>query len=51
LIALGLTNKEIAAQLVISENTLRTHIRNLYRKLGVSNRTQAMKAGQDNGLI
>ena len=51
LIALGLTNKKIAQQLVISENTLRTHVRNLYRKLGVNNRTQAMKAGQDLGLI
>jgi len=51
LIALGLTNKKIAKQLVISENTLRTHVRNLYRKLGVHNRTQAMKAGQDLGLL
>ena len=51
LIALGLTNKKIVNQLVISENTLRTHIRNLYRKLGVKNRTQAMKAGQDLGII
>lgn len=51
LIAMGLTNKKIADQLVISENTLRTHVRNLYRKLGVNNRTQAMKAGQELGLL
>jgi ATP/maltotriose-dependent transcriptional regulator MalT len=51
LIAMGLTNKKIADQLVISENTLRTHVRNLYRKLDVNNRTQAMKAGQELGLL
>ena len=51
LIALGLPNKKITKQLVISENTLRTHVRNLYRKLGVHNRTQAMKVGQDLGIL
>ena len=35
-------NKEIAEQLFISLNTLKVHIRNLYGKMGVENRTQAL---------
>lgn len=42
LIAEGLSNKEIASQLHISLNTLKVHIRNLYGKMGVENRTQAL---------
>ncbi|MCG8313834.1 MAG: LuxR C-terminal-related transcriptional regulator, partial [Pseudomonadales bacterium] len=38
----GLSNKEIAAHLHISLNTLKVHIRNLYGKIGVENRTQAL---------
>jgi len=38
----GLTNKDIAEQLHISINTLKVHIRNLYGKIGVENRTQAL---------
>jgi len=38
----GLSNKEIAEQLFISLNTLKVHIRNLYGKMGVENRTQAL---------
>ena len=42
LIAQGLSNKEIADTLHISPNTLKVHIRNLYGKMGVENRTQAL---------
>lgn len=41
LAAAGLSNKEIAAQLVVSENTVKFHLQNIYTKLGVSNRTEA----------
>lgn len=40
-VAEGLTNREIADQLVISENTVRTHLRNILDKLHVQNRLQA----------
>ena len=42
LISKGLTNKEIADALFISPNTLKVHIRNLYGKMGVENRTQIL---------
>ena len=37
----GLRNKQIAYELRISENTVKVHIRNIMRKLGASNRTDA----------
>lgn len=40
-IAKGYTNPEIAAALSISENTVRFHLKNIYEKLGVANRTEA----------
>jgi len=44
----GYTNKEIAERLYLSENTVKTHLRRLFHKLGVSNRTQAaMVATED----
>lgn len=42
LVQQGLNNKEIAEKLFISVNTLKVHIRNLYGKMGVENRTQAL---------
>lgn len=42
LVQQGLSNKDIAEQLFISPNTLKVHIRNLYGKMGVENRTQAL---------
>ena len=50
-IASGLSNKEIEAALVISKNTVRTHIKNLYSKLGVESRTQAIVRAQELNLL
>ena len=51
LIASGLSNKEIEAHLFISKNTVRTHIKNLYSKLGVESRTQAIKQAREWNLL
>jgi LuxR family maltose regulon positive regulatory protein len=42
LMALGNTNKQIAAQLIISPGTVKAHTANIYRKLDVANRTEAV---------
>lgn len=41
LIRMGKTNAEIAGHLELSINTVKTHAKNLFRKLGVRNRTEA----------
>lgn len=41
LLRLGKTNKEVAEELGVSVNTVKTHMKNLFTKLKVSNRTQA----------
>jgi ATP/maltotriose-dependent transcriptional regulator MalT len=43
LLAMGLSNQEMAEKLVIAEGTLKRHVANLYQKLGVHNRTQAIR--------
>lgn len=43
LLANGLTDKEIAAVLTISFGTVKVHNKNLYKKLGVRNRSEAIK--------
>jgi LuxR family maltose regulon positive regulatory protein len=50
LLAQGLTNKEIAQRLVISPGTVRQHAYNLYQKLQVSNRQQAVTKASDWGI-
>jgi DNA-binding NarL/FixJ family response regulator len=50
LIALGLNNDAIAETLVVSRNTVKTHVRHIFEKLGVSDRTQAAIWAVRNGL-
>ena len=38
----GLSNRHIAAQLVVGEETVKTHLRSIYRKLGVHDRSHAV---------
>ncbi|HYF91674.1 MAG TPA: response regulator transcription factor [Symbiobacteriaceae bacterium] len=49
--ARGAANKEIAAALYISENTVKTHISNLFQKLDVRDRTEAVTRALSRGLI
>jgi DNA-binding NarL/FixJ family response regulator len=51
LVAEGLTNRQIAGRLVISEGTAIRHVSNIFGKLGVSNRSAATRAALDHGLI
>ncbi len=51
LIAAGLRNQEIADQLVISVATVKRHISNIYGKLGVSHRTQAIARAKELNLL
>jgi LuxR family maltose regulon positive regulatory protein len=51
LIATGLKNKEIAEQMVISLNTVLYHTKNIYNKLGVNKRTQAVLKAQELNLL
>lgn len=50
-LAEGLSNKEIARALSVSENTVKTHLANLYAKLGVSRRTEALKVARLFGFV
>jgi two-component system, NarL family, response regulator LiaR len=51
LIASGLSNREIAEKLFVSENTVKTHSSRLFDKLGARRRTQAVQLGKSAGLI
>jgi DNA-binding NarL/FixJ family response regulator len=50
-VAAGLSNREAAQELSISENTVKYHMKNILQKLGVSNRTEAATVGLQRGLI
>lgn len=51
LVAKGMTNKHIASELNISDNTVGTHLVNIFRKLGVESRTEATLYALREGLI
>ena len=51
LLARGLRNKEIAARLQVSERTVNFHLANIYQKLNVSGRTEALSKALEQGLI
>jgi DNA-binding NarL/FixJ family response regulator len=51
LVAEGLANKQIALSLGISEHTVKFHLSSLYTKLGVTSRTEAIRAGARRGWV
>ena len=51
LIAQGLSNREIAEKLFVSESTVKTHSSRVFDKLGARRRTQAVQLGKEFGLL
>ncbi len=51
LLAAGRSTQEIAASLVVSVNTVKTHLKNLYSKLQVNSRTQATAVARKRQLL
>ena len=51
LVAAGSTNSEIARKLWVTEQTVKFHLSNIYRKLEVGNRTEASRYAHVNGLL
>lgn len=51
LLATGMSNAEIGAELFISVNTVKSHLKNVYGKLGVDNRTRALSTALELGVI
>jgi DNA-binding NarL/FixJ family response regulator len=50
-IASGAQNKEIGDRLSLSTNTVKFHVANVFRKLGVQNRTEAVRIARERGLL
>jgi DNA-binding NarL/FixJ family response regulator len=51
LMAAGATNSSVASQLWVTEQTVKFHLSNIYRKLGVANRTEASHYAHTHGLL
>ncbi|MFF3033071.1 response regulator [Streptomyces rubiginosohelvolus] len=51
LVARGTTNREIAAELFISEATVKTHLTHVFAKLGAKDRAAAVAVGYDRGIL
>ena len=51
LLATRLSQREIARELYVSVNTVRTHVQGVYRKLGVASREEAVAAARDLDLL
>jgi ATP/maltotriose-dependent transcriptional regulator MalT len=50
-LAAGRSNKEIAARLNVSPNTVKTHVARLYEKLGAKRRTDAINRARELGIV
>src|SRR5262249_43703707 len=51
LLAAGASNQEISERLVVSPNTVKPHVHNMFNKLGLNTRTQAVARARELGLL